>query len=124
MEAAMDISIKIVDSVTVIGLDGSLDSRSAPTVQESILGSLPEDGQVLLDLGGLSFVSSAGLRTMLLVYRQAQCVNTTVALVGLSEQLRDVLSATGFLGFFLVSDSVEGALAGLRVPQPEESGAV
>ena len=120
----MDISKRIIDSVTVISLVGSLDSRSAPAVQETILPSLPEDGRVLLDLGEVTFVSSAGLRTMLLIYRQAQCVDTTVALVGLSDQLREVLSATGFLGFFVVADSVDGGLAGLRVPQPEQSGAV
>jgi anti-sigma B factor antagonist len=120
----MDISKRIIDTVTLISLAGSLDSRSAPAAQESILPSLPEDGRVLLDLSDVTFVSSAGLRTMLLIYRQAQCVDTTVALVGLSDQLREVLSATGFLGFFVVAESVDGGLAGLRVPQPEQSGAV
>jgi len=119
----MEITKRDIDSITVISLVGSLDSRSAPTVQESILPSLPEDGRVLLDLSGVTFVSSAGLRTMLLIYRQAQCVDTTVALVGLSDQLREVLSATGFLGFFVVSDSLHGGLSGLRVPEPEQSGA-
>src|SRR3982751_3317532 len=108
----MDISKRTIDSVTVCSLAGSLDSRSAP--------ALPEDGRVLLDLTEVTFVSSAGLRTMLLIYRQAQCVDTTVALVGLSDQLREVLSATGFLGFFVVADSVDHGLAELRVPQPEE----
>jgi anti-sigma B factor antagonist len=120
----MDISKRTIDSVTVCSLAGSLDSRSAPAVQESILPALPEDGRVLLDLTEVTFVSSAGLRTMLLIYRQAQCVDTTVALVGLSNQLREVLSATGFLGFFVVADSVDHGLAELRVPQPEESSAV
>jgi anti-sigma B factor antagonist len=120
----MDISKRIIDSVTVISLIGSLDSRSATAVQEAILPSLPEHGRVLLDLNRVTFVSSAGLRTMLLIYRQAQCVDTTVALVGLSGQLQAVLSATGFLGFFVVADSVDSGLAGLRVPQPEQSGAV
>src|SRR2546421_12261412 len=119
----MDISKRTIDSVTVCSLAGSLDSRSAPTVQESILPSLPEDGRVLLDLSGVTFVSSAGLRTMLLIYRQAQWVDTTVALVGLSDQLREVVAATGVLGFFVGSDSLHGGLNGLRVPEPGQSGA-
>src|SRR5947199_10411972 len=112
----MDISKRNIDSVTVCSLTGSLDSRSAPTVQENILPALPEDGRLLLDLSEVTFVSSARLRTMLLIYRQAQCVDTKVALVGLSNQLPVVLSASGFRGFCVVSDTVENGLGELWVP--------
>jgi len=99
-----------IDSILVIRLTGDLDSRSAPAAQEQILPSLPADERILLDLTGVPFVSSAGLRTMLLIYRQAQIMNSSVALVGLSSELRDVLTATGFLGFFVVADSLAEAV--------------
>lgn len=107
----MDIRTHTESSVMVIGLDGDLDSSSARTLQEEILPSLPADQRILLDLTNVPFVSSAGLRAMLLVYRQAQCVNSTVALVGLAPEPRAVLSATGFLGFFVCADDVPGGVA-------------
>jgi len=76
-----------IDSLLVIRLTGDLDGRSAPVAQEQILPSLPADEKILLDLTGVPFVSSAGLRTMLLIYRQAQIMNSSVALVGLSARV-------------------------------------
>jgi anti-sigma B factor antagonist len=119
----MEIRKRVIDSITVIGVMGDLDSRSAPSVQEQVLPSLPKDGRILLDLSGVSFVSSAGLRTMLLIYRQAQALNSSVALVGLSGEIRGVLSATGFLGFFVVADNLADGLAALKEPVAEQSGA-
>jgi len=103
-----------IDSLLVIRLTGDLDGRSAPVAQEQILPSLPADEKILLDLTGVPFVSSAGLRTMLLIYRQAQIMNSSVALVGLSAELHDVLSATGFLGFFVIADTLAEAVELLR----------
>lgn len=118
----MEIRTSTVDSVTVISLNGDLDSKSAPAVQERILPSLPADDRILLDLSEVAFVSSAGLRTMLLVYRQAQCVNSAVALVGLTAELRAVLSATGFLSFFVCADDVSKGVAMLRADALKRGG--
>jgi len=103
-----------IDSIVVIRLTGDLDSRSASATQEQILPSLPADERILLDLTGVPFMSSAGLRTMLLIYRQAQIMNSSVALVGLSSELRDVLTATGFLSFFVVADELADAVELLK----------
>ena len=118
----MEIERHVVDSITVISLAGDLDGRFAATVQEQLLTSLPADERILLDLAKVPFVSSAGLRTMLLIYRQAQVVNSTVALVGPSPELRSVLSATGFLGFFVVADTVAEGVKELSKTELKRSG--
>lgn len=118
----MEIRSRLIDSITVLSLAGELDSRSAPEVQQRILAAVPRNECVLLDFSGVTFVSSAGLRTMLLVYRQAQSMNSTVGLVGFTEEICSVLSATGFLGFFIVSDSLAAGLAALRHVEQEASG--
>ncbi|HWS36237.1 MAG TPA: STAS domain-containing protein [Actinoplanes sp.] len=119
----MDIKQSRSDGILVLKLIGDLDGRTAPEVQSRILEVLPSDERVLLDLSGLGVLTSAGLRTMLLVYRQAQSRNSTVGLVGLSEELHGVLAATGFLAFFVVSDSVDDALAELAEVPVERTGA-
>jgi anti-sigma B factor antagonist len=64
----------------------------------------------------VAYMSSAGLRMMLLLYRHALGKDSRIALVGLSEEIRDTMSATGFLDFFVVSDTVDSGLALLRAP--------
>jgi len=55
----------------------------------------------------VSYLSSAGLRMLLLLYRQTQARRSRIALVGLSEEIRDTMSATGFLDYFVTAENVE-----------------
>lgn len=96
----MNIELEDVDGVTVATLFGELDGRTAPDVQAALL-LLPEPHRkLLLDLSGVSYISSAGLRALLMLYRQIANGEGQVALAGLSESIRDMMAVTGFLEFF------------------------
>jgi anti-anti-sigma factor len=99
--------------VTVISLTGELDSNSAPTVHSRLVEAVPDDGGVLLDLSGTSYMSSAGLRVLLLMSRQARARRATVALAQMPADVREVMAATGFLDFFLVADTVDDGVQAL-----------
>ncbi|MEV4571809.1 STAS domain-containing protein [Nonomuraea jabiensis] len=101
--------------VTVISLDGQLDSETAPQVQQDLQALLPEEGLVVLDLSRTLYMSSAGLRVLLLIYRQARHGTVRLALTGLSPEVRAIMEATGFLGFFTVVESVEQGVEALTV---------
>ena len=60
-------------------------------------------------------------RTVAGIYRQAQVLNSSVALVGLSHELRSVLAATGFLGFFVVADTVADGVEALAKTESKRS---
>ncbi len=103
-----------MDGVTVATLFGELDSRTAPLVQEKLL-TLPEpDGKALLDMSGVGYISSAGLRALLMLYRQMTAHDGRVALVGLTENIKDVMMVTGFLEFFDDYDTLQEGLAALQ----------
>ncbi|TDQ46900.1 STAS domain-containing protein [Actinorugispora endophytica] len=110
----MEVKKRTVGEVTVVSVLGDLDGRSAPAAQDRLLGLIPSGGRVLIDMTGVPYMSSAGLRTMLLVYRRAQAVNGAIALAGVSPELRSVMSATGFLEFFTISDTVRRGIEELR----------
>lgn len=101
----MNVKKRVVGSVAVITLTGDTEAHSADT-QSDVHSVLSAHTKVLFDLSEVAHLTSAGLRTLLLLYRQGQCLDRAVALVGLSGELHSVLSATGFLGFFRVADSV------------------
>ncbi|WP_313951971.1 anti-sigma factor antagonist [Accumulibacter sp.] len=102
------------DGMTVVVVRGEIDGSSAPSLQEKILPLLQDGSALVLDLGTVSYMSSAGLRMLLLLYRQAAAHNGRVALAGLAESIRDTMEVTGFLKFFTVANSVEEALTTLR----------
>lgn len=101
--------------VLMVRLTGDLDSRSSSMMAEEVLGQLDGAEEVVLDLTGVPYTSSAGLRALLLLYRQISDDQLGLALVGLAPGVRDVLSATGFLSYFLVHESVDSARAALAL---------
>ena len=48
-------------------------------------------------------MSSAGLRSMLLIYRAAKAKDAKVVLAGINKDIRSSMSATGFLTFFVLA---------------------
>lgn len=105
----MDITTQEQDGVAVVAIRGQIDSQTAPAAQEQLLPLLETHAHIVMDLGQLTFMSSAGLRMMLLLYRQATARNGHVALVGLIDPIKDTMQATGFLGFFELCDSIADA---------------
>jgi anti-anti-sigma factor len=93
--------------LTVITMTGSLDSGTAAGARADLERLLPAGGTTVLDLGQVSYMSSAGLRVLLLVYRMAQRTGTRIALTKLPEDVREIMDATGFLDFFSVLDTEE-----------------
>lgn len=96
--------------LTVITLDGSLDSGTASSVQTDLEQLIPQAGTTVLDLGKMTYMSSAGLRVLLLTHRRAQESGARIVLIKLSPDVREVMSATGFLDFFEVGDSEDAAV--------------
>ncbi|MGW2255014.1 STAS domain-containing protein [Kitasatospora sp. NPDC001660] len=102
------------DGVTVVELEGEITSVTSAELQRRILPLIDGAGTTVIDLGRVPYISSAGLRTLLLVHRRAARSKTATVLVGLSEEVRFVMSSTGFLDFFDVRESTAAVLGGVR----------
>jgi anti-sigma B factor antagonist len=103
--------------VAVIKLTGSLDSGTSRTVHADLERLIPRGGKVLLDLGKMSYLSSSGLRILLLAYRRAEAVGAAIALTQLSDEVREIMSATGFLDLFTVTGTAADGLDALAAKQ-------
>ncbi len=110
----MRINIKNIDQVTVVEMTGELDSTTAPTVQNQILPLAQENRRIVLDMSGTLYMSSAGLRILLLLYRQISSGSGRIALAGLSDEIKDTMNITGFLNFFKIYDNVNLAAEALK----------
>jgi anti-sigma B factor antagonist len=109
----MEVLINSVSGATVVVLAGDIDGSTAPVAQARILEQLVAGETLILDMTGVAYMSSAGLRMLLSAHRSAATKGGSVRLVGLSEDLQDTMAATGFLEFFSTYPSVAAALVSL-----------
>jgi anti-sigma B factor antagonist len=109
----MEINVKSIGQVTVVEVAGDIDSNTAPQAQERILPLAQPGSKILLDMSGVGYMSSAGLRMLLSMYRQVARQNGSMVLMGLAEEIKDTMSITGFLNFFTIRDTVDEGLQAL-----------
>jgi anti-sigma B factor antagonist len=107
----LDISTTTVRNARVMTLTGEIDGSTAPQAQEQILALAGPGVKVALDMTGVTYMSSAGLRMLLVAYRTINGKSDgKIVLVGLSEELKDTMSATGFLDFFACADTLDAGI--------------
>ena len=106
----MQVDVRDDGGIVLIEPVGDIDGKTAPDFQEQVLARLQPKARIVLSLARVPFMSSAGLRSMLLIYREAKSKGAKVVLTEVNKDIRGSMSATGFLSFFVVRDSVEDAM--------------
>lgn len=81
-------------------LGKELDSFNCKEVQDGITAILEKGRCAVLDMTECNYVSSTGLRVLLYTKKVAASKGLKVALVGVTDEVKDILSVTGFDGFF------------------------
>ena len=100
------------NGIVTVRLEGSLDGKTAPEAREQLQRLLAANTKLILDLSNVDYLSSAGLRLLLVLYRELAARKGKLVLLGVSEDIRTVMSHTGFLSFFtLVGTAVEAVRA-------------
>lgn len=91
----MEITQVAKDGGTELVLTGRLDTTTAPKLQPALLAAIATGGPVELDFGGIEYVSSAGLRVLLLGQKATQSGGSMV-LRNVSPDVMEVFDMTGF----------------------------
>ncbi len=110
----MEINVKTEQDITIIELAGDIDANTAPSVQEKVLPLVQAGSKLLLNMADVPYMSSAGLRMLLSTYRQVSAKDGKLVLVGLTEEIRETMSITGFLDFFTTEETVAAGMATLN----------
>ena len=91
----MTIKIKKNDNEITIAVVGRLDTITAPVLEKTIGENIGGIQNLILDFKGLEYISSAGLRVLLGTQKKMQS-NGSMKLVGVCEEVMEVLEMTGF----------------------------
>src|SRR5438105_15704308 len=109
----MTVTIATDGAIKVAAVTGELDASTAPAVQQQLQPLALPGARVVLDMAAVPYMSSAGLRLLLSIYRQITAAGGTIALASVADEIQDTMAVTGFLKFFTVHENVTAAVASL-----------
>lgn len=99
------------DELDIVRLDGALDSYSFPRL-ETTLNALRESqrNRVILDCGGLDYISSAALGALIGFARRARENNGDLKLVKLSPKIYNIVELLGFHKILEIHPGLDNAI--------------
>ncbi len=111
----MEIAETKRDGVVILGLTGRLDASTAPSLEAKVSASIADGNQrFVIDCGQLDYISSAGLRALLVAAKRLNASGGKIVLASLKDQIKEVFDIAGFSSIFQVYRSAAEALAGIR----------
>jgi anti-sigma B factor antagonist len=102
--------VSLANGIPVATICGKIDGQTVLSLQTRVLETLASAQRAVLDVSQVGYMSSAGFRMLLLAHRTLAGNGGKLALVGLSQEIRETMEMTGFLQFFLLSDTLSQAL--------------
>jgi serine/threonine-protein kinase RsbW len=103
------------DDVVTMPLAGRVDAVTAPQINKAIHEQIGGGARrLLLDLGEVTFLSSSGLRALLLIRKELMTLGGELRLAALQPQVLEVFTLTGFTQVFAIHPSVDEARAAFQ----------
>jgi len=114
----MEVSSESRDGAVVVSASGPIDHATAGTFEAAVMPAL-EDAQaqgvgLIFDLSGVDYMSSVGLRVLMLVAKGAKAQATPIAVAALQPSLAEIFQISRFDKIFAVYDDVEAAVSGVK----------
>ena len=101
-----------VQTPVLLQPSGRLDANTSQQFESEMLAQLNESPQgMVMDFSNLSYVSSAGLRVVLLAAKKVKAAGGRFVLCGISPAILEVFRVSGFLSILTVAPDRDAALA-------------
>ncbi len=111
----MDINTERDGGTLIAKTGGRVDGTNATEFQDSLKNVInPDDKAVILNFEDLSYISSAGLRVILLTAKDMRTANVKFAVCSLSQSVRDVFTISGFDQIIDIHDSQQAAVSAVN----------
>ena len=98
----MTMEIKKNTAETIIQISGRLDTITAPTLDKTINEGIGDTKNLILDMNGLEYISSAGLRVLLGAQKKMQKIGS-MKVTGVCEAVMEVFEMTGFADILVIA---------------------
>ena len=100
----MTVTKKRENEKLTVMLDGRADSSTAEQLLEEILNDLEEITIIEINCEKLSFISSSGLRVLLMLLKRIRERGGELVITGPTRKVTEILNITGFVEIFSVKN--------------------
>lgn len=97
----MTIEIKKNVEETIIEIVGRLDTITAPALDKTINEDIGDTKNLILDVKGMEYISSAGLRVLLATQKKMQKIGS-MKVINVCEEVMEVFEMTGFADILVI----------------------
>lgn len=97
----MTIEIKKNNQETIIEIIGRLDTITAPALDKTINEDIGDTKNLVLDVQGMEYISSAGLRVLLAAQKKMQKIGA-MKVTGVCKEVMEVFEMTGFADILVI----------------------
>lgn len=100
----MTINVERDYELVVLEITGQLDTTTAPNLDTAINELSEDTKELVFDIGGLEYISSAGIRVVLSAYKKMMSNQGIMQITKANEMVRDVFEMTGLLEMIKKND--------------------
>lgn len=98
-------------SVKLIGLCGKLDANTSPGVEKQLLTLMDQgENRIVFDFSQLTYISSLGLRVLIVVAKQVQKAGGKLAIAAVSNPVYEIFEIAGFHRIFSIYPTLDEAV--------------
>lgn len=92
----MNIIVTDCESYMRLLVEGKVDTNTSPQLQQAILNAFQKKNNVVVDFLNVPYISSAGLRALLIGQKTAASKGGSMKLTNVSEIVMNILEMSGF----------------------------
>ncbi len=96
----MDIFENKSDTRNILKASGRLDAGTSGVFEEKLMGIIEEGKEILVDFTELKYVSSSGLRVLLMAAKKLSASKRNLTIFGMQEHIKEVFDISGFTSLF------------------------
>ena len=97
----MNINLEKQNELLVVKLEGRLDTTTSPAFEEVITNIESDVKDLVIDIKGLEYISSAGLRVLLAAQKKMNKVGT-MKVVNVCDSIMEIFEITGFIDILVI----------------------
>lgn len=101
----MTINTKCLNNQTIMEIEGRVDANTSPILQEKLLLCFQANNGIILDFDKVEYVSSAGLRALLIGQKTAVSKGGSLKLINVTQMVMSVFEMSGFAGILSIEKS-------------------
>jgi anti-sigma B factor antagonist/stage II sporulation protein AA (anti-sigma F factor antagonist) len=111
----MEISERRQGEVAILNPAGRINNETSPAFQNRLLACVRSAAaKVVIDFSGVEYISSAGLRALMMASKQSQANGGRLAIGGLTSMVKEIFTISRFSLVVQVFDTAAEAIAALK----------